>query len=91
MITRIYLIPKDRAMKISDNEQVKRHGESRQFDSSIFELAEKGTVIIVKGDSELFKLDEFDGLEELEEKQKVLDKLAEMDENAASGVGMIFG
>lgn len=78
-------------MKIAGNEQIKRSGEARQFDSSVFGINENGTVLIVKGNSELFKLELFDGLEELKEKQAVLDKLAEMDEDAASGVGMIFG
>ena len=91
METKVYLVPKDLALSIADNPEIKRKGEARQFDSSVFGLDEKGTVLIVKGNPELFKLEVFDGIDELEEKDRVLKKLAEMDESAASGVGMIFG
>ncbi len=90
---KVFITTKDRAIKIVDNEAVKRFGEAKYYDSSVFGIEKKGVVVIVRGDESLFENEVFNGLEELEggEKEKVLEKLKEMEESAATGVGLIFG
>jgi len=90
---KVFLVDKAKAMEIADNETIKRYGEVKYYDSSVFGIERKGTVVVVKGDKDLFKLEIFNGLEEItgDEKEKVLKKLREMEDSAAAGVGMIFG
>jgi len=88
---KVFITDRKTARKIVDNPEVKRFGEAKHFSASLFNI-EGDAVVIVRGNEELFTLEIFRGLKELEgkDKEKVLEKLQEMEESAATGVGMIF-
>jgi hypothetical protein len=91
METRVYMVKKELANKIVDDPEVKRYGEARVFDSSALELKGGDSVLLVRGESSVFETELFAGLEEAKDKKEILKKVEELDNAAASGVGMLFG
>ena len=89
---KVYIAKKEEAIKVVDNEEVKRKGEAKYFSADTFGV-EGEVVLIVRGPEEIFSMDIFKGLKEVEgeEKERIMKKLKEMEESAASGVGLIFG
>ncbi len=77
--------------KILDREELKRIGFKYEPASSFGE-DKKGWYIVIKADEDWFKSNEkaLKGLEEVKEKEKILKKFRELEENVASGIGNIF-
>lgn len=90
METRVYIVSKSVAQKVTDDEHIRRHGEANQYDPSALGVDEEGTILVVKGDGELFEHDLLSKLEEFDKASKVLAKIEEMDESAAAAVGNLF-
>ncbi len=92
MEAKVFVVDKKKAEEIVNNEDVKRKGEAKYFEARQFDI-NGDFVVIVKGPAELFEVSIFNGLKELEgrEKEKVLKKLKEIEESSAMGVGLIFG
>lgn len=90
METRVYKAPKDVAIKIVEDETIKRQGEATRYEPQALGLEGKETILVVKGPPEIFKLDLFKDLEETDNKNEVLQKIEEMSQSAASGVGNLF-
>ncbi len=91
METKVYSVSKDIALKILSDEIIKRKGEAKIYEPSMFDLKLEGTVLIVKGDNEIFSLEILKGLELIKDTKKILEKIEEQNESSASGVGMLFG
>ena len=90
METKVFVVDKKKAMEIVDNPEIKRKGEAKYYDPKVLGI-DAGFILIVKGDENLLLLDIFSGLKECKDKERILKKIEEMNENAATGVGMIFG
>ncbi len=90
METKVFVVEKPLALKIVEDAEIKRKADAEYYDSVVFDL-DKGTVLIVKGAPEIFKMDLFEGLEESEDKDKILEKLKAMKESSSAGVGALFG
>jgi len=91
METRVYLVKKELANRIIDDADIKRYGEVRSFEPSVLGLKGDDLVILVKGELKIFEMELFKGLKEAKNKKEVLKKVGELDDAAASGVGMLFG
>jgi len=91
METKVYSASKDIALKILSDEIIKRKGEAKSYDPSMFNLKLDGTILVVKGDKEMFSLEVLQGLEKIKDTTKILKKIEEQIESSASGVGMLFG
>ena len=91
METKVYSVSKDVALKILSDEIIKRRGEAKTYDPSMFGLKPEGTILVVKGDTDIFSLEILKELEEIKDKNKILEKIEEQNESSASGVGMLFG
>lgn len=90
---KVFITSKEKALEILGNEEIKRFGEAKYYEARVLGIKREGVVLFVKGGEKLLESEIFEGLEELEgeEKERVLEKIKEMEESAASGVGMIFG
>jgi len=91
METKVYSVSKEISLTILSDEIVKRKGEAKSYDPSMFDLKLEGKIIVVKGDKEFFSLEILKGLEEVKDTTKIFEKIEEQNENSASGVGMLFG
>jgi len=85
------MVGKDVADKIVEDPDVKRFGEARKFDPGVLGLSGEAVVLVVRGDERVFSLELLKGLEEAENKEEVLKRVRELDDAAATGVGMLFG
>jgi len=89
METRVFIVEKPLALKITSDPEIKRKADAVYYDGSVVGV-EKGTVLIVKGDADIFKMDLFKGLEDFKGKEAVLKKLEELNDSASAGVGSLF-
>ena len=90
METRVFRVDAARARRIVDHPEVKRRGEASYHDAATLGAGE-GTIVVVRGERDLFELEVFEGLEDIEEGEQVLKQLADQEESSAMGVGAIFG
>lgn len=91
METRVYRIPTAKAVKIVEDEDVKRYGEAKRYEPAALDLKGDDAILAVKGAPDLFKKEIFEGLEETKDKELILKKIEEMSQSAASGIGNLFG
>ena len=91
METKVYSVSKDIALTILSDEIIKRKGEAKIYEPSMFDLKLDGTILVVKGDNEIFSLEILKGLEKIKDATKILEKIEDQNESSASGVGMLFG
>ena len=89
--TRVYRVGKDVADEILENPDVKRFGEARKFDPEVLGLGGGSVVLVVRGDDRVFSLELLKGLEEAKNREEILRRVRELDDAAATGVGMLFG
>ena len=90
MQTKVFRAPKKRALEIVGNSIIKREAEASYYDGEVFGF-EKGTVVIVKAEPEIFKMNIFDDLKEAEHPEQILKKVKELEDRSAMGVGALFG
>ena len=90
METKVFIVEKSLAVKIVGDSDIKRKADAVYYDASVFGMKE-GTVLIVSGDEEIFKMEFFKGLEEAKNKDEILGKQKEMEDNSSAGIGNLFG
>lgn len=90
METRVYKAPKDVAIKIVEDETIKRQGEATRYEPQVFGLEGEEAILVVKGGPEIFKMDLFKDIKEADNKDEIIQKIEEMSQSAASGVGNLF-
>ena len=89
METKVFVVEKPLALKITSDVTIKRSADAEYYDSSVFGLKE-GTVLIVSADASIFKMQLFKGLEETEDKELILKKLKTLKDSSSAGVGALF-
>lgn len=89
METKVFIVEKTLALKITSDTDIKRKADAEYYDCSIFGL-KKGIVLIVSGEVDIFKMQLFKGLEESKDKELVLKKLKELNDSSSAGVGTLF-
>jgi hypothetical protein len=88
---KVFMVSKELALRVVEDEFIKRYGEANNFDSVIFGIKKECAILVVKGDEKIFAMDFFKGLKESRKKKEILKKIGEMSDNSASGVGLLFG
>ncbi len=89
MMEKVFIVDRAVAMKIVDDPRIKRRGEASYYDGQLFGV--EGTVVHVRGPEELFSMEILKSLKEAENAAEIMEKIREMSDNTASGVGLIFG
>ncbi|TRO61984.1 hypothetical protein E2P64_00420 [Candidatus Bathyarchaeota archaeon] len=84
-------MPAPVANKIIDDPDIKRYGEAKKFEPSVLGIEGDGVVLLVRGEPKIFEKELFKGLKEAKGKEDIIKKIEELDNAAASGVGMLFG
>jgi hypothetical protein len=88
---KVFMVSKELALRVVEDEFIRRYGEANSFDPVVFGMKEEGAVLVVKGDEKIFSMEFFKGLKESKKKKEILKKIQEMSDNSASGVGLLFG
>ena len=89
METKVFIVEKPLALKVTSDDVIKRTADASYYDSSVFGL-KKGTVLIVTGDQKIFEMIMLKGLEESKDKEMILKKLKELNDSSSAGVGALF-
>ena len=70
---KVFLVSRKKAEEIVGNEEVKRRGEAKYYEARTLGINKEGFLVVVRGPEALFALEIFKDLEEVDEKEKVLE------------------